>query len=438
MSRFMNLKAGLSETVLETNIEARRAALVWNGLPLLTPLTGVGQYTAQVLRVLKSFSGCAPFHQEAYDVDVFLGRSWRSARNLADETTLNSGIGWSIPQTSSRKLKFWRQFLSKVPGARGYARRRQENLFRSGCQLHRPELYHEPNFIAFPFDGLKVVTVHDLSFIRYPETHPAERVRFMDNHIQRSLEDADRIVVVSEFVREELREVFSRSIAEKVTVIPNGVSKDFHPRPTEACAAFLASVGLEFRQFILSVGTLEPRKNLVSLIRAYVRLPTALKKRFPLVIVGMKGWRTDRLEKELDLYRHEAIRWLGFVDQPNLPFLYSSARVFVYPSVYEGFGLPVAEAMASGTPVICSQAAALVEVLGDSGVAVAVDEANALTGGIQRVLEDDLQTQRMIDAGLLRATQFTWERSAHRHAEVYRQLLATGRAEHAPSQSPAD
>ena len=433
----MNFKSGLSETVPDVDNKAERVHLVWNGLPLLSPLTGIGQYTAQVLRALKRLSDGAALDQRAYDVDVFLGNSWRSAQNCIDEAASITKNGRPSLQISPRKLKFWRRFLSKIPGARSYARGRQKALFTLSCQVNRPALYHEPNFIAFPFDGPTVVTVHDLSFIRHPETHPAERVRFMNNHIQRSLEDADRIVVVSKFVHEELRDVFGESIAEKARVIPNGVSPDFYPRPIEDSAVFLESVGLEFRSFILSVGTLEPRKNLVALIRAYVHLPDALKERFPLVIAGMKGWHTDQLQKELDRYRHESIRWLGFVDQSNLPLLYSSARVFVYPSVYEGFGLPVAEAMASGTPVVCSQAAALVEVLGKAGCAVAVDQENAFTRSIQHVLEDDLQAQQMVNAGLLRAAQFSWERSAYGHAQVYGQLINTRRAGHATNQFTA-
>lgn len=393
------------------------SAIVWNGIPLLTPLTGVGHYTAHLLRALTQ-------PQTGPDIQVFLARRWKSARALFNDDDFSASL--PAAEAAVARARLWRRVLGRVPMVRRLVRARQAIAFREGCLLQQAALYHEPNFIAYPFDGPTVVTVHDLSFIRYPQTHPAERVRFMTEHLPRSLQQASTVIVVSDFIREELIHHFGDSIASKISVVLNGVSSDFVPRPAAdpALQQALLKRGLHYKKFLLSVGTLEPRKNLSTLLHAYAALPATLKAQHPLVIVGPSGWHTAAFEKLLHRYRHESIRLLGYVDQKELPLLYAAATGLIYPSFYEGFGLPVAEAMACGTPVIAADASALPQVLVDCGQLIAPDDEKGFTSAMVKLISDQPFAQLCAERGVRRAEELSWDRAAGQIRGIYRALLS--------------
>jgi len=396
-------------------------ALVWNGIPLLTPLTGVGQYTAHLLRELSRRESSLPPEQRR-SIQVFLARRWQRAEDLfadSSEPTLAAS-----PEASLAKTRFLRKLLGRAPFLRSIVRNRQAEFFKSGCRAQHAVLYHEPNFIAFPFDGPTVVTVHDLSFIRHPQTHPAERVRFMTRHLPDSIARANIVVTVSDFVRDELIREFGESVRRKIRVVLNGVSQEFTPRDESdpELMAMLAKHQLTHKSYLLSVGTLEPRKNLITLIRAYVSLPSAIKQKYPLVIVGPSGWRTSAFERELARYRSEPIRLLGYIDQQELPLLYTGATLLTYPSIYEGFGLPVVEAMACGTPVIAANASALPQVVGQAGELISPQDVKGFADAIQKITEDQLLAQRYAIEGLTRARELSWATAAEKLRGIYAQL----------------
>ena len=394
------------------------SAIVWNGTPLLTPLTGVGHYTAHLLRALSQT-------EPSLDIQVFLARRWKSARSLLNHNDFSASL--PAAEAALARARLWRRVLGRVPMVRRLVRARQAIAFRQGCLRHQAALYHEPNFIAFPFDGPTVITVHDLSFLRYPQTHPAERVRFMTEHLPQSLQQASTVIVVSDFVREELIDQFGPSLASKIQVVLNGVSKDFTPRPASdlGLQQALSRRGLRHKHFLLSVGTLEPRKNLGTLLHAYAALPVTLKAQYPLVIAGPSGWHTAAFEKLLHRYRHEPIHLLGYVDQQELPLLYAAAAGLIYPSIYEGFGLPVAEAMACGTPVIAADASALPQVLADCGQLIAPADEKGFTSAIEKLIEDQPFAQSCAARGLKRAEALSWDRAAAQIREIYRALMKT-------------
>jgi len=399
--------------------------IAWNGIPLLTPLTGVGRYTAELLRAMVVRQPMLGVEAEAVmPFAVFLARHWQvvGPSFVADPDSVVHGEAG--PAAALAQSGLWRRFLRRLPGTRTVARQLQRRYFSQGCPGHRAVLYHEPNFIAFPFRGPTVVTVHDLSFLRHPETHPVDRVRFMSRNIQGSLDRAQAVVVVSEFVRQELQQCFGSAVAQKTYVVPNGVSDAFFEHTPAQTAQVCARYGLSHKApgqgFVLSVGALEPRKNLATLIRAYVQLPQSIKARYPLVLVGPKAWQTGPLEALLQAHRHEPIRWLGYVRQQDLPALYAAASVFVYPSIYEGFGLPVLEAMASGTPVLVSQAGALCELVGDAGCVASSHDPSAFAQALAALLEDTPAAQAQARAALARAAERSWYAAADRLWEVYR------------------
>ncbi len=297
--------------------------------------------------------------------------------------------------------------------------------FGMGARRFRPHIYHEPNFLPFRFDGPTVITAHDLSWIRYPETHPDERVAVMNELFPKALERADHVITDASYVRQEIIDEFGVA-PERITSVPLGSREIFHPRSHEQCRPVLQERGLDYRGFVLCVGTLEPRKNLELVIRAYSALPEHFRRRRPLVMVGMKGWLTSKLESLMQpMVASGEIRPLGYTSDEDLAVLYAAALSLVYPSLYEGFGLPPLEAMASGTPVIVSDRSTLPEVVGAAGVQIAADDEAGLRDALLRLDEDSSFWQQRTEASLAQAAQFSWERCARETLAIYR-LVAPG------------
>jgi alpha-1,3-rhamnosyl/mannosyltransferase len=305
----------------------------------------------------------------------------------------------------------------------------EQRRFDDGVRRFGSNLYHEPAFFPFRFDGPTVITIHDLSPLRYPETHPADRVQNFRKHLPDAIDRAARIIVDSEFVGREVIEMF-RVDAARVRPVHLGVSAEYRPRPAAETAACLARRGLQRGEYIFAVGTLEPRKNLAQALEAYARLPETVRKRAPLVVAGAKGWVAGELEARMGAAeRRGEVRWLGYVPGEDLPLLYSAARFLVYPSIYEGFGLPVLEAMASGIPVITSTEASLPEVAGEAGIMVDPRNNEALRDAMQRLIEDAAEVRRRAELGVAQAARFTWQACAEKTVAVYREALqAAGRA----------
>jgi alpha-1,3-rhamnosyl/mannosyltransferase len=278
---------------------------------------------------------------------------------------------------------------------------------------------HGPGFYLPSFAGRSVVTVHDLSIFRHPAHHPAARVRFMRSEIGVALRRADHVITDSEFTKRELMDVF-RWPAERATAIPLAAGSEFHPREAAELAEFLARYRLRYGGYCLFVGTLEPRKNLGTLIDAYQHLPLATRQRWPLVLAGFRGWESDSLHGRIRAAQSQGwLHYLGFLPAVELPLLYSAARLFVYPSMYEGFGLPVLEAMASGVPVLCARGSALTEVAGTAARLMEADDSEGLGAHIAVLLEDSVLLASMRGAGLAWARRFTWQRCAELTAAVY-------------------
>ena len=281
-------------------------------------------------------------------------------------------------------------------------------------------VYHEPNFLPLRFAGPTVVTIHDLSWIRYPETHPKERVAIMNRILPLALERVQHVITDSEFIRREVISEFGIS-ADRVTTTLLAPRSIFTPRDEQRARPTLSKHNLQQRSYFLVVGTLEPRKNVETAVRAHAGLPNLFGRRFPLVLVGMRGWLTSRLEGELKAPVERAeVRPLGFVTDDELADLYSGATALVYPSVYEGFGLPPLEAMACGTPVITSNVSSLPEVAGNAAVMHDPMDIDALRNAMKRFIEDEEFWLEKAAASVKQAALFSWERCAKETIAVYR------------------
>lgn len=296
-------------------------------------------------------------------------------------------------------------------------RRRVEGVLGS-------HLVHGPNYFLPARTETGVVTVHDVSVFLYPETHPAARVRAFERLFTHSLERASHVITDTETVRTELIEMFSVP-AERATAVHLGVDKAFRRRPVEDLRNELRHFGLEPGCYGLSVSTLEPRKKISELLVAWRELPRPIRDRFPLVLAGGSGWRNESMLKDIKRGVSEGwLRHLGFVEEARLPLLYAGAALFLYPSIYEGFGLPPLEAMASGVPAIVSGRSCLPEVGGDAARYIDPDNVPGFTAAIAESLTDETWRSEAIARGLRRALEFSWERCIDATVGVYHSVMS--------------
>ena len=283
-------------------------------------------------------------------------------------------------------------------------------------------IYHSPSFVLPHFAGKCVSTVHDLSAFRVPQYHPRVRVKYQQDIFPHLIKKGDLFIADSEFSRSELLDFFPMS-AERVISVPLGADPMFAVRAKEVIEPILSQYGLKAGTYTLSVGTIEPRKNIERLIDVYVSLPSELRNQYPLVLVGGRGWNSEQIHQKMERYRQEGwLKYLSFVPNDHLAAIYSGARLFACISHYEGFGLPVLEAMASGIPVISSNVASLPEVGGDAVVYVNPNDDEQIREALMRVLGDDALCQDLSIQGLKRSQVFSWERCAQKTIEAYRQI----------------
>ena len=292
----------------------------------------------------------------------------------------------------------------------------------------RPDICIWPNFVSWPtLPGVRnVLVVHDLGFLVHGEYLREDDRRYYRRLVPPSLRHADRVVVVSESVRAELVERFGVA-REEITVISPAVDTlRFRPRPTQEMDAVAERYGLQ-RPYILFTGTLEPRKNVVGLLDAYEGLPEALRERFQLVLAGGMGWLATEVKQRLEELAGLRVISTGYVPDAELPAIYSGAELFVYPSFYEGFGMPPLEAMACGVPVITSDTSSLPEVVGDAAIKIDPHDTRALSEAMELVLSDSATATRMRERGLAQAQRFTWASSAERLRRLLGELLGERR-----------
>lgn len=282
------------------------------------------------------------------------------------------------------------------------------------------DLFHATEHLLPPFRRIRtVLTVHDLIYVLFPEYHLPMNYHFLRLMMPRFARRAGAIIAISECTRRDLVRLWQIP-EEKVHVIYEGIDARFRPPLAATTAARVrASYGLPDR-FALYVGTIEPRKNLPTLLEAWKRLGSPC----PLVIAGKKGWLYEETFTKVEaLGLSDRVIFTGFVPDEDLPALYGAAEIFVFPSLYEGFGLPVLEAMACGTPVVTTTGGSLPEVAGDAALLVDPTAVAALTDALGRMLRDRALRDEFRERGLARAGIFTWERTASETRDVYRQLL---------------
>lgn len=287
------------------------------------------------------------------------------------------------------------------------------------------DLFHSTDFVLPPTRSstVSVLTVHDLSFVRVPDSASPRLKSYLDSVVPCSVRCASHVLADSEATKSDLISLYNVPV-EKVSVLLSGVNQQFKQVLVRGVMTTRSKYGLGSSPYILSIGTVQPRKNYGRLIQALARLRSQGYD-LNLVIAGGKGWLENDIYKTLRASHMEAyVKFIGFADDADLPALYSGAICFAFPSLYEGFGLPVLEAMACGTPVITSNISSLPEVAGDAALVVDPYDVEAITHALKRVIDDSALRDRLIKAGLARAQQFTWEKSAAELMRIYTGLLA--------------
>lgn len=366
---------------------------------LAAPRTGIGYYAESLTRALLDLPGV--------QISGLMNGHCLEGEALASALCCP---GAEIANPNNGLMSRLRTVARSIPGAyplRQHFRDRQSSRSALGY-----DVYHEPNFIPFPFQGQTVLTVHDLSHLRHPEYHPRERVRFLNRYLPKAIERAAAVIADSKFTADEIAEFFPDA-REKVFPIHLGVEDSLVPENAQEIRSLLADYGLVYKAYILSVATLEPRKNLVGLVRAYRSLPDAVQAELPLVLVGGAGWKNQELKSLLsDQSGVGRVVLAGRVPRTHLAGLLGGARMFAYPSFYEGFGLPIAEALACGTPVLTTNFGAMAEVGGRAAYLVHPSE---LCEGLYQALKDMPET--------ITPVRYSWSDTAQATLSVYESVL---------------
>ncbi len=358
--------------------------------------SGIGTYTYELAKRLKNQDGL----EFCGNLFNFAGRN--------DNSDSLAGIEMPIRESRIFPYGVYRRVWNLVPIP-------YQSLFPD-----RADLSVFFNYIVPPrVSGRVITTIHDMTWLRFPETMDQRNYRRLKNEMARSIERSDHILTVSTFSKEEIHKLLHIP-REKISVVYNAASCSPETDPFETVAEKYQI----HRPYILYVGTIEPRKNLVRLIHAFSQLRKEYGIPHQLVLTGGRGWNCE------DIYRtakesapgNEAV-FTGYVSQGEKNTLYQNANVFVFLSLYEGFGIPPLEAMAFGCPVVCSNAASLPEVVGEAARLVdPLDEAD-IAQGIWDVLSDGGYASRLVERGYQQAKKFTWEASAKKLTEICREVL---------------
>jgi glycosyltransferase involved in cell wall biosynthesis len=353
---------------------------------------------------------------------------------LAEIDPINQYFIYAAPKQNFppefAKAKNFKIIQSILPTRRPPVRIGWEQAFAPFVLMRdKPDLLHCPvNVVPLAAPCRTVVTIHDIGFILFPSTYKTAKRLYLTNATRLTAKRAAHILTDAEANRREI--IQHLNVPEtKVTTVPLGYDEDtyFPIKDTTRLKAFRQAKNLPER-FVLYVGTLQPRKNIPLLLKGFARLRQEqphLVKDVGLVIAGAKGWLYEdifRLTKELEL--DNTTQFPGFVNQEDLPLWYNCAECFVYPSRYEGFGLPPLEAMACGTPVITSTVSSLPEVVGEAAIKVDPDNVVAMADALAQVFGNSATRNKMQANGLVQASKFTWHETARQTLAVYQKVVS--------------
>ncbi|MFG5778644.1 glycosyltransferase family 4 protein [Comamonas sp. J-3] len=384
--------------------------LILGADPLRPPLTGIGRYTYELARRLNKSD------------DIARLRYFSMGQWLEDPLSVLEQADQSASTRPHQVQASLRDQLSANRAAVFVFSQLSPHFFKWRLRNNRNSIYHSPNYIVPPFSGKTVGTVHDLSHIFYPKFHPQARVDYLRLTLKTSLKHTDMVITVSETVRQEMidRKLLA---ADRIKAILLAADTIYQPYSDLALEPVMQALNLQPHRYTLFVGTVEPRKNVERLIEAYETLPRDLRFEYPLVIAGGKGWNSESIHLRMAQAQSEGwLHYISFVEQKWLPQLYAGARLMAYPSLYEGFGLPIVEAMASGAPVLTSNTSCMPEVADGAAYLVNPLDVDDIRHGLEHCLSDSAWQAEARAKGLLRSAQLSWDRCTSETIAVYKQL----------------
>lgn len=370
-----------------------------------SPLTGIGRYARSLgVNLLRSS-----------EVERLVGFNGFSARPLLMQDLLSASLTEKTQQrwqTHLRKQLSQQQLMVKAfalaaPTISAVALRKYEGY-----------VYHSPNFHLPQFNGPMITTIHDLSHLRYPHFHPAARVDWMNKTVPISIEKASHVIAISNATANDLNQLMGVP-REKISVVYQGVDVGFHIGMSTHRLDRLHDLGLTAGRYLLCISTIEPRKNIDGLLDAYIQLPKNTRSRYPLVLIGAYGWRSEATRARISALATEGVVYLDYVNEETLLSVLGQALVAVYPSHNEGFGLPVLEAQALGTPIICSDNSSLPEVANADCLFFKSEDVAHLAEHLQRSIEDEIWREQCAVQGAKKVANFTWGTSVSQTLAIY-------------------
>lgn len=388
------------------------------------PLAGIGRYAWELASRLPQCEGIDSVRYlsdgrwKALPDPEFVPRN--SATDAASKLGHAPSIASRVGQSIGKIPHSLRHRIGQIPLAARLYGKIMPYMVSKRLGKISDGVFHGPNFFVPKTHLPSVVTFHDLSIYRYPQWHPKARIERMLAAMPEAVERAQIILAVSASARRDILAQFQIP-PERVHVALSGVDGSYHQRSDDALLPVLSRFGLVANTYSFFVSTIEPRKNLLNLLAAYRGLPLAMRQQWPLVLAGGGGWQSDDIHEDIQRASREGwLKYLGFVEQRDLPALYAGARLFTYPSWYEGFGLPIAEAMASGVPVLTSNCSSMPEVAGGAAMLVEPADVPAIRLGLMQALEDETWRAQAIQAGLRRAAELSWDDCMEKTVLAYR------------------
>lgn len=386
-------------------------------------MTGVGNYCFHLLAALMEndlnfqFSGFSRLTWQPFDFERL---------RQVDRVHGKSDVDPAAPTTARSRARQVQHSLrtatARVDLARRIYRRMRMAQFRRGGTLDTLDLFHAFKYLPpVDLDIPVLPVVYDLSFVRFPETHPRQRLQELER-LPDVVSRAPFVHTISEFSKAEIANVYAYP-RERIVVAPPAASMIFKPLGQDITRTDIASFDLVLGHYFLAVGTLEPRKNLSTLIAAYSGLSSGIRRRIPLVIAGGSGWGKLELPSSVDrMMRDGSLRFLGAVSDPMLRSLYEGARALLFPSIYEGFGMPAVEALACGTEVIHSSGTSMDEITEGTSRTVSAMDVSAWTAALQDISDNLAQRAGDRELRIARSQRFNWQRSAETVGQLYRAM----------------
>lgn len=374
--------------------------LIVNVGALRHPLTGVGRYVLNLLQLVNQNTEVEDL--VGVTLTGFLQRD-QLARLMRDLDNTQPGKTGLLVQGV--------RWLGQQPWARYLQRRWIEFVVCLRRRAYKDYVYWETNNDILPFHCPVVSTVYDLSFLAHPEFHPQTRVAELSRRFPAYIRQSRRLISISQFTRQQLLHHYQPAVP--VDVVPPAVADEYFLLTDLQKQAVRTRLQLP-PQYLLAVSTLEPRKNLGRLLTAYSRLPVKLQRQFPLLLAGSQGWLAqDLTDIVMALQQSGSVRYLGYVDQRDLPALVAQASLNVYISLYEGYGMPIAESMAVGTPVLCSSVTSMPEVAMDSCFMVNPFNVDDISESIKMLLESESLRLSKVAMAKQIASTYTWAASSN-------------------------